>query len=93
VNALKGQLLDLAIVITLIGYLTGCASTTRERLEERQNRNNARAAAYAADGFTLDHRSPEPRPYNPWEFYYKNCTLVSRNPYPSQAEYACADPH
>lgn len=80
--------------IGLALVLSACASpSARERLDERQSRNNARAAAYAADGFTTDYRSPEPRPFRPWEFYYKNCSLVSRNPYPDRAEYSCSDPH
>lgn len=62
-------------------------------MEDRRAPSRARAAAYAADGFTLDHRSPEARPYRPWQFYYKHCTLVSRNPYPDRAEHACTDPH
>jgi len=69
------------------------APTARERMEAEQNRANPQGAAYAADGFTLDHRSPEARPFHPWEFYYKHCSLVSRNPYPDRSEYSCSDPY
>lgn len=68
--------------------------TARERIEATQDRARPRsAAAYAADGFMMDHRSPEPRPFHAWEFYYKHCALVSRNPIPSKAEYDCSDPY
>lgn len=88
----KRQFLAPFLIISLLGMLAGCASPTYEVLQERRDRNNARAAAYAADGFTLDHRSPEPRPIRAWLFYYKNCALVSRNPYPNKSEFECADP-
>lgn len=61
-------------------------------MEDRNASANPRHASYAAEGFTLDHRSPEPRPYRAWDFYYKHCTLVSRNPWPVRAEYDCSDP-
>lgn len=67
--------------------------TARERIEAAQDRGKPRAAAYAADGFMTDHRSPEPRPYKAWEFYYKHCVLVSRNEIPNKAEYNCSDPY
>ncbi len=92
-KACKGQLLHLTAILVLASAMMGCASSTRERLEARQDQGHPRAAAYGAEGFTMDFRSPEPRPYRAWEFYYKNCVLVSRNPYPSRADYECADPH
>lgn len=85
--------MPIALFLLILG-LSGCSSKThRERLEERQAGANPRAAAYAAEGFTMDHRSPEPRPYKAWEFFYKECALVSRNPFPNHAEYECTDPH
>ncbi len=88
------QLLSPLLLSALLTILSACSSpTVREQLDERQNRNRAAAAAYAAEGFTMDHRSPEPRPYRSWEFYYKHCTLVSRNPYPSRDEYDCTNPY
>ena len=80
---------------TLVGLilLTSCAApSSREVMADRLRGQNARAAAYAAEGFTLDHRSPEDRPYRSWEFYYKHCSLVTRNPYPSRDEFECSDP-
>ncbi len=72
---------------------SACSTTARERLEARQNKSNPRAASYAAEGFMMDSRSPEPRPFRSWAFYYKNCALVSRNPYPDRSEYSCLDPY
>ncbi len=93
-NHRKRQRLHLSFFTTVcLVVFTACASpSTRDILDERQSKNNARAAAYAAEGFTMDHRSPEGRPYRAWEFYYKNCSLVSRNPYPNKSEFECADP-
>jgi hypothetical protein len=90
----KGQRRWLSALFALLtGMLTACASKPDyERIEERQSQSKARAAAYAADGFTMDHRSPDQRPNRAWDFYYKHCALVSRNPYPNRAEYDCADP-
>lgn len=78
--------------ILAFGFMTGCASSGRELLAERQDQNRSRAAGYAADGFTLDNRMPAERPQRNWEFYYKQCALVSRNPYPNRDEYSCSDP-
>lgn len=89
-KAWKGQLF---VIVCAIGCLTACASSTMERLDERQSQGRPHPAAYAAEGFTMDHRSPEGRPYRAWEFYYKQCSLVSRNPYPNRSEFECADPH
>jgi len=61
-------------------------------MEAIADRAHPHAAAYAADGFMMDHRGMPERPYRAWEFYYKHCALVSRNPYPNQSEYDCADP-
>lgn len=61
-------------------------------MESRNASARPRHAAYAAEGFTLDNRSPEPRAYRAWDFYYKHCTLVSRNPWPTRDEYDCSDP-
>lgn len=84
----------LYIFIVLALAIQGCAtSSTREILQNKQDKNRAHRAAYAADGFTLDHRSPDSRPNRAWEFYFKNCSLVSRNPYPNKAEFACSDPY
>ena len=88
----KGQILGLLILLTSAFMHFGCATPTWEQLQERRDQGNAAAAAYAAEGFTLDHRSPDSRPARAWQFYYKNCALVSRNPYPSKTEYECADP-
>lgn len=72
--------------------LIGCSSpTARERMTATQDQSRAHPAAYAADGFTMDFRSPPERPFRVWEFYYKHCTLVSRNPYPDRAEHYCMD--
>lgn len=86
---------NIFVLLVLISHqlLTACSSpTARQQIEAKQARANPRAAAYAADGFTLDHRSPEPRPFRSWEFYFKHCNLVSRNPFPTQDEYACTEP-
>lgn len=63
-----------------------------DRVRQVQDSAKPRAAAYAADGFMAEHRGFQERPYQAWEFYYKHCTLVSRNPYPNRAEYACNEP-
>ncbi len=82
------------VLLCLVMGLSACASrTAREIIDEKQGQSKARAAAYAAEGFTMDHRSPDPRPYRAWEFYYKHCTLVSRNPFPDRSEYSCTDPN
>lgn len=83
----------LFLILSILGWMTGCASPSgRELLEQRQSENNSRYAGYAADGFMLDNRSPEQRPQRSWQFYYKQCGLVSRNPYPNRDEYSCTDP-
>jgi hypothetical protein len=81
-------------LLSICGFmtLTSCASTGRELLAERQEQNHSRPAGYTVDGFILDNRMPVARPQRSWEFYYKNCTLVSRNPYPDRDEYSCSDP-
>jgi len=90
---MKLSRLLLLMSILGLGFMTGCASPSgRELLEERQEQNHSRAAGYATDGFTLDNRMPESRPQRAWQFYYKQCALVSRNPYPNHDEYACGDP-
>lgn len=94
-SVFKGQFLALKFMLAIAAMqsiLTACASSTYDRLQERRDQNNSRAAGYAADGFTMDFRSPEPRPVRAWLFYYKNCSLVSRNPYPNKSEFECADP-
>lgn len=87
------NLLAATLVIFLVIFLSACAApTARERLEERRAAANPRGAAYAAEGFTLDWRSPEPRPYQAWEFYFKHCSLEGRYPYPRKSEWTCTDP-
>ncbi|MEZ0393365.1 MAG: hypothetical protein ACAH59_14190 [Pseudobdellovibrionaceae bacterium] len=89
----KGQRFHCWSVFLLL-FLVGCSSkSARSTIEETQDRARPRAAAYAADGFMMDHRSPEGRAYRPWQFYYKHCTLVSRNPYPDRAEHSCTTPY
>ncbi len=85
-----------ASFIFMLFVFSACSSSSTSslsKLESRQNSAHPRAAAYAAEGFTMDHRSPDSRPFRAWEFYYKNCVLISRNPYPDRAEYACQDAH
>lgn len=92
-NAIVSKNIFILLILTINQLLTACSSpTARQQIEAKQARANPRAAAYAADGFTLDHRSPEPRPFRSWEFYFKHCNLVSRNPFPTQDEYACTEP-
>ena len=86
----------IALITLIIGSFAnvGCSSlTAQERIEERRSSANPRGAAYAADGFTLDHRSPEPLPYEKFEFFYKHCTLQGRNPFPNRSEWSCTDPY
>lgn len=79
-------------LLSLLFWL-GCSSPSGlDRVREVQDSAKPRAAAYAADGFMMEHRGFQERPYQAWEFYYKHCALVSRNPYPSRAEYACSEP-
>jgi hypothetical protein len=90
-RGMKASTLFLALF--LLEILAGCASPSgRELLEQRQAQNKSRYAGYAADGFTLDDRLPEERPEKTWQFYYKQCELVTRNPYPDRDEYSCTDP-
>lgn len=90
------QIRPFKLILFFVGagcfFLSGCASSTYEELQSKRDQGHPRAAAYAADGFTLDHRSPEPRPFRAWQFYFKECALVSRNPYPSKTEFECSDP-
>lgn len=89
---LKGQIIALSSIGLFFLTISCTSGSTYEQLQIKRDSGNVRAAAYAADGFTLDHRSPEMRPFRAWDFYYKNCALVSRNPYPNKSEFECADP-
>jgi len=93
VNLIKGQWLHFKLLL-LVLILGACSTkSARQTLEEKQYSAKPRGAAYAADGFMMDHRSPDARAYRPWQFYYKHCNLVSRNPYPDRAEHYCTSPH
>lgn len=90
-SRLHYQFLIFAILCKAIIF-TGCSSSTVTRLQEKRDAGNPHFASYAAEGFTMDQRSPEPRPQRAWQFYYKNCSLVSRNRFPNKTEFECSDP-
>lgn len=86
-------LLICGLVTGLVLTMTSCSTpSARQVMADRLSGQRARSAAYAAEGFTMDHRSPEGRPYQSWEFYYKHCALINRNQFPSRDEYECSDP-
>lgn len=81
-------------LIVITGLCTACSNqTVREKLDDIQYSARPRSAAYAAENFYLDNRSPEPTGAPKWEFYFKHCMLEGRNPVPPKAEYNCTDPY
>jgi hypothetical protein len=72
-------------------FFISCASKSgRELLAERQSKSKAHYAAFDG-GFYNIGREPAERPVRNWDFFYKHCDLVSRNPYPSKSEYDCSN--
>ena len=89
------EILLRATLIHGLGILliASCAAPTgRERIEERRASAKPKGAAYAAEGFMMDWRSPEPRANGGWDFYFKHCTLDDRNPYPKRSDWDCTGP-
>lgn len=76
-----------------IHFAGGCALSPYEQLEEIRFSGKPHAAAYIADGLTVD-RNPPNRTYQKYEFFYKHCDLMGRTPFPKKAaEYECTDPY
>lgn len=76
----------------LLLSLVSCGSKSKwQKVEETQNSANPRYSAYAADGFTFSKKTPE-RDFIQYEFYYKKCHLVTRDPFPTSQEHQCTDP-
>ena len=73
--------------------MTACSSpSVKEVLEDNYYAGRAKPAAYAADGFMVDN-NPEAREAKRLEFYYKHCTLVSRERFPSKSSWECTEPY
>lgn len=79
--------------ILLMILACGCShESLRDEMYSKIEHANPRAAAYAAEGFTFDKRQVE-RPNTVWDFYYKHCNLISRNPYPEKEAWSCTEPY
>lgn len=82
----------LSLLMSFLGsFLTSCAHSGKDLLLERQSQARPDSDAYAGEGFYNDY-SPEPRDARKWQFYYKDCELVDRHPWPRRGEYDCNDP-
>lgn len=84
-TGLKSFLLAFALALAACG-----TRSSRDLLEERQSRARPRAATYGTDGFYRDGQLPERDLPPPGEFFFKHCTLVGRNPYPSASDWECS---
>jgi len=80
-------------MIILLGMSSCSSPSSREKVQAVRDSARHKPAADSMDGFWLDHRSPPDREVKHWEFYYKNCTLSSRKPWPDRSEYDCMNPH
>lgn len=69
-----------------------CATSPREKLWQTYDKSKARPAAYAAEGFSIHSRSPEPRPVQDLDFYFKDCTIVGRSTLPTRHLFECTGP-
>lgn len=86
----RGFLLFFAGALGGFCLLLGCASpSSREKMDAVQSKSNASSAAYTAESFFLDYRSPGDREVENQEFFFKQCELVSRKRFPSRSEYEC----
>lgn len=76
-------------------HLLGCANklTPRERMEQRTANARPHPAVWSTESFYLHHRSPPEKEVEKWEFYFKHCRLVDRNPFPTHDEYNCSEPY
>lgn len=79
-----------ALLLGLSLLLVACSNLTP--LEEVYSKSKAHHGAFAAEGFTFDRPMPH-HPKEDLEFYYKNCSLKGRNPYPLKSEYECSEPY
>ncbi len=82
----------LFVVLSPLLSLSCSHESLRDQMYSKIENANPRAAAYAAEGFTFDKRQVE-RPNTVWDFYYKHCNLISRNPYPEKEAWSCTDPY
>lgn len=91
---MKKSFIFLMMSLFFVIQVLGCASqTSREKVEATRSSSHAKPAADYMDGFWLDYRSPPDREAQHWEFYFKNCSLISRKPWPDRTEYECMGPH
>gem|GEM_PF-5570144 len=71
-----------------------CANpSSQDRMRAIRDSSREKPAAIGMESFWLDHRSPPDRQVHPWEYYYKHCTLVGRQPEIDWADYSCTDPY
>ncbi len=85
--------LSACVVFTAV-LTTACAGKkkTWEIIQDKQDQGKVHPAAWGSDSFYLNHRSPEPRDFEPWEFYFKHCSLTDRHPFPASDDYDCSGP-
>lgn len=81
----------LCLLAVILSLLTGCAHSGTDLMIERQAKSRPDSHAYAGEGFYNDY-SPKSRDNKKWQFYYKDCELVDRHPWPRRGEYDCNDP-
>jgi hypothetical protein len=89
------RLFGLSMGFLLTQTLLGCANkaSPRERMEQRNANARPHPAAWSTESFYLHHRSPPEKEAEKWEFYFKHCRLVQRNPFPTHDEYTCSEPY
>jgi hypothetical protein len=88
------KLQEIFSLLMLILCLSACASrlSSREAMDRVNDSSSAKAGAFIGDVFYLDLHSPADREVQKWEFYYKQCELVSRKRFPKKTEHECGEP-
>lgn len=72
-----------------VGFLLGCASELSE--PRRKSSAPIHPAAYSMENFTFDKVQPS-RSTNDFKFFYKNCSIDERRPFPQGGKWQCAEP-
>jgi hypothetical protein len=91
-----GFILSCALVV-LGNLIISCSSNSKKRIsiEESTMARNESArpnpAVYGPENMWID-RAWEQEPYQKWNFYFKHCSLISRNPFPMTDKYSCTGP-
>lgn len=80
------------LILFCLWTIAGCSSTALERMQRESDRARPHPAGYAADDFTFNRPRPE-RSERRYEFYYKHCSFVGREPYPDANMYSCTEPY